>query len=102
MYDAAGRPGRPRGRKAVREGLTDRQMRVVEAIREHTHRHGYPPSMRQIGEATGLASTSSVAYQLTKLEHMGVVGRDPRRPRAYRVLGPDPLFEDTGEAAEPS
>lgn len=42
--------------------------------------------MRQIGEAVGLASTSAVSYQLRRLEEMGVVGKDPRRPRAYCVL----------------
>ncbi|MFJ3182544.1 transcriptional repressor LexA [Streptomyces sp. NPDC086796] len=86
MHDAAGRPGRPNLIQGGTEALTDRQRRVLEAIQDHIEQRGYPPSMRQIGEAVGLASTSAVSYQLSRLEEMGLVGKDPRRTRAYRLL----------------
>ncbi len=68
--------------------LTPRQRRVLEVIRDSVERRGYPPSMREIGEAVGLASTSSVAHQLIALETKGYLRRDPNRPRAYEVLLP--------------
>jgi repressor LexA len=52
-------------------------------------RHGYPPSVREIGEAVGLVSPSSVAYQLKELEKKGYLRRDPNRPRAVDVRGAD-------------
>jgi repressor LexA len=64
------------------EGLTPRQRRVLEVIREWVERLGYPPSVREIGEAVGLTSTSSVAHQLRALERKGYLRRDPNRPRA--------------------
>ena len=68
--------------------LTDRQCRVLEVIQESIDRRGYPPSMREIGEAVGLQSTSSVRHQLVVLENKGFIRRDPNRPRAYIVRGP--------------
>jgi len=58
-------------------------------IRTWVERFGYPPSVREIGEAVGLTSTSSVAYQLRALEQKGYLRRDPNRPRAIGVLPPD-------------
>ncbi len=77
-------------------GLTPRQHKVLEVIRESVERRGYPPSMREIGEAVGLTSTSSVAHQLTTLEKKGFLRRDPNRPRAVevRAVAPD---DATGE-----
>jgi repressor LexA len=69
-------------------GLTPRQRRVLEVIRDSVERRGYPPSMREIGEAVGLTSTSSVAHQLTMLERKGYLRRDPNRPRAVEVRIP--------------
>lgn len=66
--------------------LSDRQLRVLQAIREWMHEHGYPPSVREIGDAVGLTSTSSVAYQLRVLERKGYLRRDPHRPRTVGVL----------------
>jgi len=63
-------------------GLTQRQRRILEVIRETVARQGYPPSVREIGQAVGLTSTSSVAHQLTTLERKGFIRRDPNRPRA--------------------
>ena len=70
-------------------GLPDRQREVLEVIRTWVERFGYPPSVREIGEAVGLTSTSSVAYQLRALEQKGYLRRDPNRPRAIGVLPPD-------------
>ena len=71
------------------EELPDRQREVLEVIRTWVERFGYPPSVREIGEAVGLTSTSSVSYQLRALEQKGYLRRDPNRPRAIGVLPPD-------------
>ncbi|GGZ91631.1 transcriptional repressor LexA [Streptomyces echinoruber] len=81
----AARRGRPPGSRAADGKLTGRQADIVRCITEAVGRQGYPPSMREIGRAVGLASTSSVAHQLMALERKGVLYRDPQRPRAYRV-----------------
>ncbi len=70
-------------------GLTPRQTRVLAEIREAIETRGYPPSMREIGDAVGLTSSSSVAHQLKVLEEKGFLRRDPKRPRALEVLVPD-------------
>ncbi|MBB5959949.1 repressor LexA [Saccharothrix tamanrassetensis] len=67
-------------------GLTLRQRKVLDVIRDWLDRFGYPPSVREIGEAVGLTSTSSVAHQLRALERKGFLRRDPNRPRAVGVL----------------
>jgi repressor LexA len=77
-------PDRERG-----DGLTVRQRRVLEVIRNSVDRRGYPPSLREIGEAVGLTSPSSVAHQLSTLERKGYLRRDPNRPRAIEVVSPD-------------
>jgi repressor LexA len=69
-------------------GLTPRQHRVLDVIRDSVERRGYPPSMREIGEQVGLTSTSSVAHQLTTLQKKGYLRRDPNRPRAVEVRIP--------------
>jgi repressor LexA len=66
-----------------------RQRRVLEVIRNSVDRRGYPPSLREIGEAVGLTSPSSVAHQLATLERKGFLRRDPNRPRAIEVVSPD-------------
>jgi repressor LexA len=70
------------------DGLTPRQRKVLEVIRESVEARGYPPSMREIGEAVGLTSSSSVAHQLATLERKGFLRRDPNRPRAIEVRTP--------------
>ncbi|MEU2298241.1 transcriptional repressor LexA [Streptomyces antibioticus] len=77
--------GRPPGPQSPRGELTQRQSAIVRFITETVERQGYPPSMREIGQAVRLASTSSVAHQLTALERKGVLYRDPHTPRAYRL-----------------
>ena len=78
------------------DGLTQRQRRILEEIRSSIMRRGYPPSIREIGEAVGLTSPSSVAHQLRALETKGYLRRDPNRPRAIDVVSPDHgrAFED--------
>lgn len=71
------------------DDLTERQRRVLDAIRAWMRDHGYPPSVREIGDAVGLTSTSSVAYQLRVLERKGHLRRDPHRPRTVGVLVSD-------------
>jgi repressor LexA len=80
--------------------LSDRQLKVLEAIREWMREHGYPPSVREIGDAVGLTSTSSVAYQLRVLERKGYLRRDPHRPRTVGVLVTDTEPENTGLEAQ--
>lgn len=70
-------------------GLTPRQQRILATIKEAIERRGYPPSMREIGSAVGLTSTSSVAHQLRMLESKGFLKRDPNRPRAIEVFLPE-------------
>jgi repressor LexA len=70
-------------------GLTPRQQRVLAHIKEAIEKRGYPPSMREIGEAVGLTSSSSVAHQLKVLEEKGFLKRDPNRPRALEVFLPE-------------
>ncbi|MFG2003248.1 transcriptional repressor LexA [Spirillospora sp. NPDC048911] len=77
-------------------GLTQRQRMVLEVIRDSVQRRGYPPSMREIGEAVGLTSTSSVSHQLRALQRKGFLRRDPNRPRAVevRVPGATPVLTE--------
>ncbi|MEU4077648.1 transcriptional repressor LexA [Streptomyces venezuelae] len=81
------RAGRPPGIRTGDDGLTDRQRRIRRCIAESIETRGYPPSMREIGKAVGLTSTSSVAHQLIAMERKGVLRRDPHRPRAYVLAG---------------
>ncbi|HWJ85784.1 MAG TPA: transcriptional repressor LexA, partial [Cellulomonas sp.] len=71
------------------DGLTARQRLVLDTIRSSVESRGYPPSMREIGEAVGLNSPSSVKHQLMALERKGYLRRDPNRPRAIEVVHPD-------------
>ena len=70
-------------------GLTPRQQKVLQTIKDAMEKRGYPPSMREIGEAVGLTSSSSVAHQLKTLEEKGFLKRDPKRPRALEVFLPE-------------
>lgn len=76
--------------------LSTRQRRILSVIRDWVEEHGYPPTVREIGDAVGLVSPSSVAYQLKELERKGFLRRDPARPRAVDVRGPSD--EDEGAA----
>lgn len=72
-------------------GLTPRQRRILEFIQTTVEARGYPPSIREMGEAVGLASPSSVSHQLKTLEAKGYLRRDPNRPRALEVTLPEQL-----------
>ncbi len=81
----AARRGRPPGVRTTQDGLTERQAAVLGYIATAIAAQGYPPSMREIGAAVGLRSTSSVAYQLGVLEDRGYLQQDPHKPRTYRL-----------------
>jgi repressor LexA len=79
--------------------LTERQRTILEVIRSSVTTRGYPPSIREIGDAVGLTSTSSVAHQLRTLERKGYLRRDPNRPRAVDVRSADDVANDVANAA---
>jgi repressor LexA len=89
----------PQGRQPQRtpKGLTARQKKILETIQRSVNDNGYPPSMREIGDTVGLASLSSVTHQLSQLEKLGYLRRDPKRPRAMEVLMPLTLDGGTGK-----
>ena len=74
------------GRTRRRKSLSDKQLAILDVIQRSVLARGYPPSMREIGDAVGLASLSSVTHQLNQLELSGYLRRDPNRPRAMEVL----------------
>lgn len=80
-------PEAPSGGRS--SSLTERQRTILDVIRTSVTTRGYPPSIREIGDAVGLTSTSSVAHQLRTLEKKGYLRRDPNRPRAVDVRGAD-------------
>ncbi len=72
------------------DGLTERQRQVLQYIKQEIHDKGYPPSVREIGEAIGLSSSSTVHGHLARLEEKGYIRRDPTKPRAIEVRGETP------------
>src|SRR3954469_17596168 len=66
--------------------LTPRQHAILEFVNEHCSSHGYPPTVRDIGSAVGLASSSTVHAHLANLERLGMLRRDPSKPRAIELL----------------
>jgi repressor LexA len=91
---------------AVDSTLTERQRTILDVIRASVSTRGYPPSIREIGDAVGLTSTSSVAHQLRTLERKGYLRRDANRPRAVDVRGADdvvtpPVTDVAGSDALP-
>jgi len=67
--------------------LTQRQQEIWQFLVEYVERHGYPPTVREIGEAVGLASPSTVHAHLANLERAGMLRRDPTKPRALELVG---------------
>ena len=67
--------------------LTARQQEIWQFLVEYTDGHGYPPTVREIGEAVGLASPSTVHAHLANLERAGLLKRDPSKPRALDLIG---------------
>jgi len=80
----ANAPVRPSTRR--RKSLSEKQLAILDVIQRSVTSRGYPPSMREIGDAVGLSSLSSVTHQLNQLELSGYLRRDPNRPRALEVL----------------
>lgn len=70
--------------------MTPRQRRILEFIRGRVREHGYPPTVREIGEAVGLTSSSSVHAQIANLQRKGLLRKDPAKPRAIEVAGERP------------
>lgn len=79
-----------------KRALTDRQSQILDFIRADVHRKGFPPSVREIGEAVGLSSSSTVHSHLAALESKGFIRRDPSKPRALEVLD----YRDTDRAVD--
>lgn len=77
--------------------VSNRQQAILQFIKNEVKEKGYPPSVREIGEAVGLASSSTVHGHLARLEKKGLIRRDPTKPRAIEILG-DP---DTQSAEFP-
>jgi repressor LexA len=77
--------------------LTGRQREIWSFLVEYVDRHGYPPTVREIGEAVGLASPSTVHAHLANLERAGLLRRDPTKPRALELVG---RGKDTAKSAE--
>lgn len=70
----------------MHEDLTAKQKNVLDFLKEAVHKRGYPPSVREICEAVGLKSTSTVHSHLTNLEKKGYIKRDPTKPRAIEIM----------------
>jgi repressor LexA len=66
--------------------LTKRQQEIFDFIKHHSTKYGYPPTVRDIGKAVGLASSSTVHAHLANLEKLGLLRRDPSKPRAIELL----------------
>jgi repressor LexA len=77
-----------------RRSLSEKQLAILEVIQRSVASRGYPPSMREIGDAVGLSSLSSVTHQLNQLELSGYLRRDPNRTRALEVLIEVPTTDD--------
>jgi repressor LexA len=75
--------------------LSTKQKQILDYIKENLRAKGYPPSVREIGEAVGLSSSSTVHSHLTKLESLGYIKRDPTKPRAIDVLDEAPWRHKT-------
>ncbi|EEG78553.1 transcriptional repressor LexA [Dethiobacter alkaliphilus] len=72
------------------DDLTPRQMQILDYIRREVKAKNYPPSVREIGQAVGLSSSSTVHAHLAKLESKGYIRRDPTKPRALELIDDDP------------
>ncbi len=67
--------------------LTTRQREILAFVNDHSAQHGYPPTVREIGSAVGLTSSSTVHAHLANLERLGLLRRDPAKPRALNLVG---------------
>ena len=72
------------------EPVEGRQRQILEFLRMHARQHSYPPTVREIGQAVGLSSSSTVQNHLNVLEHKGFIRRDPTKSRTVEVVGAEP------------
>jgi repressor LexA len=79
------------GRETVEP--TPRQREILDFVNDHCDRHGYPPTVREIGQAVGLTSSSTVHAHLGNLERLGLLRRDPTKPRALELVGRERVAE---------
>jgi repressor LexA len=79
--------------------LTERQQQIWDYLVEYVDGHGYPPTVREIGERVGLASPSTVHAHLANLERAGLLRRDPTKPRALELIGRERAQHQSGAAA---
>jgi repressor LexA len=92
----------PEPEPAAGRVLTMRQHKILQVIRDSVERRGYPPSVREIGQAAGLKSPSSVAHQLKVLEKRGLLRRDPNRPRAVDIRPREDVMEESVHEPTPT
>ena len=83
MFDAIEETGK---RMDIGKDLTKRQQEIFDFIKKYSAKYGYPPTVRDIGKAVGLASSSTVHAHLSNLEKVGLLRRDPSKPRALELL----------------
>ena len=86
----------------ARGKLGKRQLAIYEFIRSYSNEHGYPPSVREIGAAVGLASPSTVHMHLKVLEEQGLIRRDSKKPRTIEVVGKQGEVEESEPLASPA
>ena len=77
------------------EDLSGIQIEILEYLKEEMKKHSYSPSVREIGAAVGLKSTSSVQYQLNNLAQLGYIRRNPLKPRTIEIIDDDELTPET-------
>src|SRR4051794_14889261 len=95
MFPSTAHPAR---RSGPDMDLTKRQQEIFDFIKKYSAKYGYPPTVRDIGKAVGLASSSTVHAHLANLEKLGLLRRDPSKPRAIEML--DRVRGDVGGAVE--
>ncbi|UTR10778.1 transcriptional repressor LexA [Evansella sp. LMS18] len=78
--------------------LSRRQQDILDFIKDEVSKRGYPPSVREIGEAVGLASSSTVHGHLSRLEKKGFIRRDPTKPRAIEIIGAEKEVQNVTES----
>ncbi|MDR1852163.1 MAG: transcriptional repressor LexA [Propionibacteriaceae bacterium] len=83
------------------DGLTPRQRRILELMRDSIAECGYPPSVREIAREAGLASPSSISYQMRELEEKGFISRDKERARAFSLNLPASMQPELPEGVVP-
>src|SRR3712207_6456396 len=87
----------------IGKDLTKRQQEIFDFIKKYSARYGYPPTVRDIGKAVGLASSSTVHAHLANLEKVGLLRRDPSKPRAIELLDKAAATATSaGEALKPA